>query len=62
MSELFQDYKTLVEKVQKKFNPDLLTLLELPPLRKTAINKLTKERIDEYNEYIQSFAVKFNPD
>ena len=56
-----EDYKMLVEKVHKKFNPDCLTLSEIPPLRKTDKDiKLTNERIDEYNEYIQSFAVKFN--
>ena len=62
VSELFQDYKTLVEKIQKKFNPDFLTLLEVPPLRKTDNNKLANERIIEYNECIQSFAVMFNSD
>ena len=38
--------------------------MEVPPLRKTDDNnnKLVNERIDEYNECIQSFAVTFNSD
>ena len=60
--ELFKDYETLVEKVSKKFNPEFLALVEVPPLRKSERNQSANERIKEFNEQIHNFAAKFNSD
>ena len=56
VSELFENYKTLIENVSQKFQPENLVLCEVPPLREKEYNNTPNERIKEFNELLSKFS------
>ena len=54
--ELFEPYKTLMENVFHKFQPENLVLCDVPRLREREYNNSPNERIKEFNELLSKLS------
>ena len=54
--ELIDDYSQLITKVQEKFKPETLLLMEVLPLKDEGKNKNSNQRIDQFNSKLKELA------